>query len=66
MTKQKQYTITLGTPFVLRILLRKLKMQKIDDALFTVNELVVTTRSENVIDVATETFRNFPEVYAVT
>lgn len=65
MAKQKTYTITLGTPFVLRVFLRELKMWEVKDTTYTVNELVVTTKSTNVVDVCTETFRQWPEVYAI-
>lgn len=65
MAKKRTYTITLGTPFVLKIFLRELKMWAVKDTEYTVSDLVITTKSKNVVDIANETFRNFPEVYVV-
>lgn len=65
MAKKRTYTITLGTPFVLQIFLRELKMWAVKDTEYTVSDLVITTKSKNVVDIANETFRNFPEVYVV-
>ena len=65
MAKKKTYTITIGTPFVLQVFLRELNLWEVKDTEYTVNDLVVTTSSKNVVDIANETFRNFPEVYVV-
>ena len=65
MAKKKTYTITLGTPFVLQVFLRELKMWAVKDTEYTVSDLVITTKSKNVVDIANETFRNFPGVYVV-
>jgi len=65
MAKKRTYTITLETLFVLQIFLRELNLWEVKDTEYTVNDLVVTTSSKNVVDIANETFRNFPEVYVV-
>ena len=65
MAKKKTYTITLETPFVLQVFLRELNLWEVKDTEYTVNDLVVTTSSKNVVDIANETFRNFPQVYVV-
>jgi hypothetical protein len=65
MAKKRTYTITLETLFVLQIFLRELNLWEVKDTEYTVNDLVVTTSSKNVVDIANETFRNFPGVYVV-
>lgn len=47
------------------VFLRELNLWEVKDTEYTVNDLVVTTSSKNVVDIANETFRNFPEVYVV-
>jgi len=40
-------------------------MWAVKDTEYTVSDLVITTKSKNVVDIANETFRNFPGVYVV-